>query len=368
MTNTAQPLHFFLGANTPQGFVSRFDQLADWREGWREYVLKGGPGTGKSTLMGRVAQLAQGRCGRIELIHCSSDADSLDGVILHDLKAAIADGTAPHAIEPRFPGAFEQLVDLSGCWDGEQLYAQRGQLIPLSQRISRCHEHCCRLLAAAASFTGDSFRIAQEATDRDKALGAAGRIARQQLPRGPQPRGREAVRFLSCVTNRGPVFFQETIQALCRRVYLLEDDYGASSRLILGALRQAALEAGWDVISCYCPLAPYEKLEHLFVPGLELGFFTANAAHRPTLAADRVVRARRFTDPDGLRRQKKRLAANRKAAAQLVEAAGRLLGEAKQLHDQLEGYYLQAMDFAQADQVAGRTLAAFEKLLAERGL
>ena len=114
MTNTAQPLHFFLGANTPQGVVSRFDQLADWREGWREYVLKGGPGTGKSTLMGRVAQLAQGRCGRIELIHCSSDADSLDGVILHDLKAAIADGTAPHAIEPRFPGAFEQLVDLSG--------------------------------------------------------------------------------------------------------------------------------------------------------------------------------------------------------------------------------------------------------------
>ena len=36
--------------------------------------------------------------------------------------------------------------------------------------------------------------------------------------------------------------------------------------------------------------------------------------------------------------------------------------------NQLEGYYLQAMDFAQADQVAGRTLAAFEKLLAERGL
>ena len=51
MTNTAKPLHFFLGANTPQGFVSRFDQLADWREGWREFVLKGGPGTGKSTLM-----------------------------------------------------------------------------------------------------------------------------------------------------------------------------------------------------------------------------------------------------------------------------------------------------------------------------
>lgn len=79
MNHTAEPLHFFLGANTPQGFVSRFDQLADPAGGWREFVIKGGPGTGKSTLMKRVAAAAEGRCEQIELIHCSSDADSLDG-------------------------------------------------------------------------------------------------------------------------------------------------------------------------------------------------------------------------------------------------------------------------------------------------
>lgn len=92
----SQPLHFFLGANTPQGFVSRFDQLADPKEGWREFVIKGGPGTGKSTLMRKIAEELQPRVEHMELIHCSSDADSLDGVIFHDLKAAIADGTPPH--------------------------------------------------------------------------------------------------------------------------------------------------------------------------------------------------------------------------------------------------------------------------------
>ena len=100
MNHTAEPLHFFLGANTPQGFVSRFDQLADPAGGWREFVIKGGPGTGKSTLMKRVAAAAEGRCEQIELIHCSSDADSLDGVILHDVKTSIADGTSPHAGVP----------------------------------------------------------------------------------------------------------------------------------------------------------------------------------------------------------------------------------------------------------------------------
>lgn len=97
MNHIAKPLHFFLGANTPQGFVSRFDQLADPLDGWREFVIKGGPGTGKSTLMKRIANQAEKHCEHIELIHCSSDADSLDGVILHDVKTSIADGTSPHA-------------------------------------------------------------------------------------------------------------------------------------------------------------------------------------------------------------------------------------------------------------------------------
>ena len=77
MENNRKPLHFFLGANTPQGFVSRFDQLANPAEGWREFVLKGGPGTGKSSLMRKVAEHTAGRCGP-------------------EIKTSIADGTSPH--------------------------------------------------------------------------------------------------------------------------------------------------------------------------------------------------------------------------------------------------------------------------------
>lgn len=90
-------LRFFLGANTPQGFVSRFDQLADVNDGWRTFVIKGGPGSGKSTMMKKIKEAIGGGHGDIELIHCSSDVDSLDGVIASGLKFSIADGTAPHA-------------------------------------------------------------------------------------------------------------------------------------------------------------------------------------------------------------------------------------------------------------------------------
>ena len=47
---------FFLGANAPTGFFSYYDDLIDLSSANEVYILKGGPGTGKSSFMGRVAK------------------------------------------------------------------------------------------------------------------------------------------------------------------------------------------------------------------------------------------------------------------------------------------------------------------------
>lgn len=89
-------LHFFLGVNSPQGFVSRFDQLAGTGDDWRTFLLKGGPGTGKSTILGKIAAHFGKSHSDMQIIHSSYEPDSLDAVILPGLKASIADGTSPH--------------------------------------------------------------------------------------------------------------------------------------------------------------------------------------------------------------------------------------------------------------------------------
>lgn len=169
-------------------------------------------------------------------------------------------------IEPKYPGAFEQVVDLSSCWDEHALFESREAIMALAAKISRCHEHCCRFLGAAGSLLSDTYRIALEGTSVSKVVKAARRIVLSEFKGGPGGQGRESVRFLSCVTNKGPVLFDGTAKALCDRIYLVDDVYGAASRLFLSALRSQALEAGWDVITCYCPLSPFEKIEHLFIP------------------------------------------------------------------------------------------------------
>ncbi len=94
--NSNPQIKYFLGANSPQGFYSLYSELIDPAQARAIYILKGGPGCGKSTLMRRVgAALEEAGC-TVEYICCSGDPDSLDAVIAPALGVALVDGTAPH--------------------------------------------------------------------------------------------------------------------------------------------------------------------------------------------------------------------------------------------------------------------------------
>ena len=62
------PIRFFLGANSPQGFVSRFDQLDYGDPQWHTFIIKGGPGCGKSTFLKRLSSIFAERSPRMEEI------------------------------------------------------------------------------------------------------------------------------------------------------------------------------------------------------------------------------------------------------------------------------------------------------------
>ena len=104
----AVPCRWFMGSNSQNGFYSLFGQFTEPAAGWQPILIKGGPGSGKSTLMKQVVRLALQRGQPVEEIRCSSDAASLDGVILPRIKTVLLDATPPHALEPQFPGAVEQ--------------------------------------------------------------------------------------------------------------------------------------------------------------------------------------------------------------------------------------------------------------------
>ena len=58
----ARTWHLFPGGNTAAGFVGFFEDLR--RQAQRTVILKGGPGVGKSTLMGKAGKQYEKRSTR----------------------------------------------------------------------------------------------------------------------------------------------------------------------------------------------------------------------------------------------------------------------------------------------------------------
>ena len=354
------PCRWFMGCNSQNGFYSLFGQFTRPEEGWRCILIKGGPGTGKSTLMKRVIKLALQRGQPVEEIHCSSDAASLDGVILPRQRTVLLDATPPHALEPQFPGAVEQPFSLCGCWDEELLFTRREEIVRLGREISGLHWQAVRYLSGAGALLGEVRRLAAETLNWEKIEHYVQRLAARELPDRGKP-GSEALRLLSAVTDRSVILFHETISTLCERVICLEDPCGAAAAALLPRLRDEAVARGYHVISCPCPLSP-EKLDHLLIPEAGLAFVTSNSLHRVPLAG-RAIHAQRFTD-DGsaIKSRRVRIRFLQKTAATLLRQAELAIAEAHRRHDELEEHYIGAMDFAEVDRLAEGLL---KKLAAE---
>ena len=336
---------FFLGANSACEFHSIFEQLYNPNDNWQAFLLKGGPGTGKSSFMKDIANEFINDDNNIEFIYCSSDPNSLDAIILNNKKICIVDATSPHALEPKFPGACETLINLGDCWDYKKLLENKKNIIDLTTNCSALHIRSQRYLEAANNILKDSYHLALNCTDTIKIARYAGRLAKREFTSNKQKLGIESLRFLSATTPFGVIFFNDTIKNLCDKVYVIEDTYSAVSRILLSHIRNHALAASYDIISCYCTLSPNEKLEHIIIPELKLGFVTSNRYHTYTSNIYRKIHFQRFTDIKNLNQYKNRLNFNKKAVKELINEASNLILEAKNLHDNLEEYYINAMDF-----------------------
>lgn len=99
--------HRFLGAATPNGAV---DFVPNLTEGLKRYLVKGRAGSGKSTMLKKIAAAGSERGFDVETYHCGFDPNSLDMVIVRELGFAIFDSTAPHEYFPDRPT--DEIIDM----------------------------------------------------------------------------------------------------------------------------------------------------------------------------------------------------------------------------------------------------------------
>ena len=130
---------YFASRNGFDGFTSYFHQVFDPSKYTKIFILKGGPGTGKSTLMKRLHEEFSQICDNSESILCSSDTSSYDGLILErdGRRIAFIDGTAPHMSDPILPVVCEEILNLATAIAEPKISKHRKELEALySQKKS----------------------------------------------------------------------------------------------------------------------------------------------------------------------------------------------------------------------------------------
>ena len=338
---------FYLGAVTPHGYIQYTQHLKKAGDGWRTYILKGAPGSGKARFLEELAAELSLHYENLELVICPFQQDTLDGIILHDIGVNILNGSYPHPVEPEIPMACDHLIPL-GEWTAEPSSLERQEMVHLWELLQKNAQQCRRFLEAASSLLEDARQIALSHTDLEKIQQFAARFSTREIPPSQFGKGEESLRFLSAFTNKGPCTLEQTPLLLCGYITHIQDEYGAASGEVLDALRREFLGKGFDIITCRCPLL--HKIDHLFVPELGLGFMTQNKFHHLGILPDKTIHAQRFTDMDEVRKSLARLSWDRKAAREMISHTCQLLEYGGEIYCRLRYYGQQAANPTQADQ------------------
>lgn len=346
---------YFLGSSGKNGFFSCFSQLTPKIEGQYTYIIKGGPGTGKSTLMRKIADEMEKKDINCERIFCSSDPDSLDGVIFPSLRVSICDGTSPHTLDPDYPGATGEIVNLGECWDKKKIYESKEKIIELTDKNKACHKRSRRFIESAFSVFGDGKKICRDALDENRLIRYASRVSARHIKKPSGRVGLEKIRLLDAITPKGYYFLSETADSLCSEKIVFEDSFGVAAAKVIAEIRSYALASGFSVISSPS-VSNDNEIRHIIIKELSLGFFTADKLCNLEIQPTKTVSLRRFYSADILAAHKARLAFSSKAAKELLDEAVCALKIAKSVHDDLEKCYIDAMDYGKISEI-GKSLS-----------
>ena len=362
----------FPGGNTSQGFFSYYDYLID-PDATRIFVIKGGPGVGKSSLMRSVGEVMLNMGYDVEYHCCSSDNGSLDGVCIPQIRVALIDGTAPHIVDPKNPGAVDEIVHLGDFWHEDILRGNKEAILKSNRRVGRLFRSAYSNLKEAKVIQDEWASYITEAMDFAQVNEVTIALS-EELFSGAATNFRGAVKprhlFATAITPEGPVNYLHTVLQDTNKLFIIKGEPGSGKATLIGKLAGHANTLGLYTEIYHSALRP-QNIDILVIP--ELAAAVANLSPPVSFDPDclsnlkscKEVNLSVFIDPQATAQYQNALSSCSQRFDAAFDRAVDFLSQAKAEHDLMESFYIPAMDFSAINAKKEEILARIIRYAAE---
>lgn len=357
---------YFPGTNSPFGFCSCYDHIINETAN-RIYLLKGGPGVGKSSFMKYLGDKLEHYGVELEYHFCSSDNASLDGLKIPSLEVAVIDGTAPHLRDPVFPGVVDEIINLGDFWDQSKLVNHKKDIINLSREIKDYFGIAYQHLGEAYRVYEGVKRIYQGKTPPGDYFSFINTMEKYYLETGRKNLsngGNYRSMFIAAITPDGFTHHMDSVWPRTKKTCVLKgSDLGITAQFLIDTIASRALERGYYVEKYHSPFDPV-KTDAIILPEINLGLINEACPFYKHISPlkESVIFEVDLEIP--LKNEEYRYlegASGRIFSS--IERAVDYLKSARNRHKKLEDYYVEAMDFEALEEKREQTLKKIEELM-----
>ncbi len=345
---TGRIKRMFPGGNTSEGFVSYYDYIIE-NDANRIFIIKGGPGTGKSSMMKKVAKEILERGYDVEYHHCSSDNNSIDGIVIPKLRVAMIDGTAPHIVDPKHPGAVDEIIHLGDYWNVEKIEENKEGVLKSIDRNGKFYKRAYNYLAAARLIYEDIIWKVEESMEFGQVNVEINNLIYEVFEKmWVNPiLGKDRHLFGSAYTPTGWLEYTDTLLDGLDKIYYISGEIGTGKSTLLEKVYNEAIIRGLDVEVYHTPLIP-EKIETVIIKDSKIGLTTSEMAKQFEYTQ---VDLNKYINKEAYEKYEKDIIEDKRVFDSLIQVALKDFEGAKKNHDGIEKYYVPNMDFEAIEKV-----------------
>lgn len=346
----------FPGANTANGPFNYFDYIIPSNVK-RIFCLKGGPGVGKSSIMKKIGKEFIEMGYDVELHYCPSDPSSLDGVVIKDLGVVLLDGTAPHIVDPKDPGAIDEIINLGEYWDVKKLEENRDGIVACGKDIGESFKRTYKFLKSAEPIYKDIEEKYTQCMDFGKINLFTEKFI-EELFKEVKSTGKykkERHLFGTAITPVGHLDYADSILSQASKVYHINGEVGMGKTTLMKKIYNKALEKGMEVEVYHYPLIK-EKIETIFIKDLGVGITISSI-----FEGKNTIDLNTYMDEEKFAKFEEEINFDKKILDELINYAISNLKKAKAKHDVIESYYVPSMRFYEINKLQ---VSLVERILA----